>query len=139
MFLEKTEVRVFEVLLIKTNTNLDGKTIQIQLNGTTVESNVSGKSIGIFIPDISAGTYPLAITINGVKQQFDIKVNNISAISNPTLYLDDYFVKTLQSTDRYRTYIDSLVSEGIMDATLATTAASAATAEGVGDCVVVAV
>jgi uncharacterized protein (TIGR02145 family) len=85
-----------------------------------VESNVSGKSIGIFIPDISAGTYPLAITINGVKQQFDIKVNNISAISNPTLYLDDYFVKTLQSTDRYRTYIDSLVSEGIMDATLAT-------------------
>ena len=117
--LEKSDVKQMEVLLLKTNVNLDGKTVHINLNGVSIENTVAGKNIGFSIPDFPTGSYPLIADVDGVKHPFEIHIMELNNISNPSVYLDEYFTNTSQDIMKYRSFQDSLVSEGVIDSVLA--------------------
>ncbi len=114
--LEKTSAKPNEIISVLTNKYPNENNTSVVFDNADLLFTIAGKHISFAVPDKPAGTYNVEVNTLGEKNNFSIQIVNAPAIADANAYIADVIDNNNQKHNAYRSYEDTLVSIGLLDA-----------------------
>lgn len=114
--LEKTSAKPNEIISVLTNKYPNENNTSVVFDNADLLFTIAGKHISFAVPDKPAGTYSVEVNTLSEKSNFSIQIVNVPAITDANAYITNVIDNNIQKFDAYRSYVDTLVSIGLLDA-----------------------